>query len=119
MGIYALIASVLLYAGIVKTSSRFNLGVVLSGITVAVGSFAFHLLFSLPPRMGHGLSFFEVIEMSEIVTFVLQVIISIIIFYKLNRSEESTVSWVAWVILGVILLFIIAPFLAVKLMSIL
>ncbi|HMM62340.1 MAG TPA: hypothetical protein PKC86_02160 [Candidatus Saccharibacteria bacterium] len=115
MSIYALVAGVLLYAGMVRASSRFNLGAVFSGAIVAVGTFVFHLLFLFPPRMASGPSFFQSIYASDIVTFILQLIIGIGVFYKLKKSEESISAWLTWAAVGLIILFVGIPFVVTKL----
>ena len=110
MGIdYTLLVSALLYFFVVKIFVSSKLSIVSASLIVVLGSFGFSLLTRWIILSSYGVSAFELISVSAILTVILQLMAAVFVFYKLQETEESYVAWMGWSILGFVALFFAIP----------
>jgi hypothetical protein len=110
MGIdYTLIASILLYAVVVRLFNDYDIGIIFSAFAAVLGPFVLKSFLKLMILTGYNLPLSNLVNGAILLTVILQILAACSIFYELRKNENSMGSWFMWAFGGGFVLFIAIP----------
>ena len=106
-----LVASILLYAVIVKLHSLSVIKTVGAGLVAVLLPFILSAVVAFIRFSAHGNALAQIISTQAIVLLVLQVAFSLFIFRRLELDGDSIGAWATWAIAGCAGIFFVLPYL--------
>lgn len=109
--LYVIIASVALYALMVRTSSTRNINPVFATIVVVIIPLIFEKILWYIYLTGYDLPLGQLISLSDITVTLVQLVVAFIVFYKLQQTEDSIESWLFCGVAGMVSIYFVTPYL--------
>ena len=106
---YLLIASILFFVFMMRTTSNYRLGIAFPAIIVIILPFLFSKFFDYLYLAGTNRPLTGLISVHDIVTLVVQLAVSFFVFYKIQQDEDAIVSWMLWGAAGCAVIFYVIP----------
>ncbi|HEY0964983.1 MAG TPA: hypothetical protein VGE13_00705 [Candidatus Saccharimonadales bacterium] len=107
---YILIAGVLLYIFIMRVFAHGKLGIVSASAIVVLGNFTLSTLVASIMLSANDASLWQLFGLVPVATVILQFIVALGVFYKLQEHEESYSAWLLWGVVGCGGIFFLTPF---------
>lgn len=108
--LYVLIASIALYALMVRSSSSRNINPVFSAVIVVTLPFVLAKVIWYIYLTGNDLPLWQLVSLSDIFVVLAQLVVAFVVFYKL-QNDDSIEAWLLWGAMGFIGIYFIVPYL--------
>lgn len=108
---YTVIAGILLYFSMVKVSANSRISALSAGLIVVVGYLVITATVQLIMFSAYGLSLASLFNLSLVITTLLQLILAIFIFRRLDQTEDNYTAWLALGAAGCLAIFFLIPYL--------
>ncbi len=112
---YTFIAGIALYFLMIKVSASTRIRPITASLVVVLSYFSLHAFVQGIVLSAYNAPLWQLFGLVPLSTALLQLGVAFIVFYKLDQSNDSYGSWLAWGALGCIGIFFVAPIIATSL----
>jgi hypothetical protein len=106
------IIGIVIFIGLAKAKEKYDLGIYTTALMSVITPFAIQLLLAWINASLVKETAFSAFAPSTFIILILQYIVALMIFNRLDYSESATAAWLWWLASGSVIIFLIIPYLA-------